>query len=298
MSVNKIVVKVDGSETKTLDFNDIATGLTPGSHTIDVEAYDGVTLKSSDSKTINIISSYEPETDAYVSRVEADGGVVQDVAYVDAVYSKMKELGILNNCNLWISPKAGVKKDASNYVSKVYSLDSSNRDYIQNTGSKQPLLSANKLVFDGADDTMTPVSNIPFGSNFTIENQIDVTFKDNGDIFAKEFAITFISYSTKKIKFYIGDGASWGNFIEATGLNNSTLYNVVGTHNGSNTELIINNVSKGTVANTKVVPATNTFIASRAESTGSSHFVNGNYYSTRVWDIVLTQSQRDQLNAL
>ena len=54
MSVNKIVTKVDGVINKTIDFNDLKSGLAAGSHTITVEAYNGSTLISTQTKNITI----------------------------------------------------------------------------------------------------------------------------------------------------------------------------------------------------------------------------------------------------
>ena len=55
MSVNKIVTKVDGVENKTIDFNDLKSGLSNGSHTITVEAFNGATLVSTQTKNITIV---------------------------------------------------------------------------------------------------------------------------------------------------------------------------------------------------------------------------------------------------
>ena len=57
MSVNKIVTKVDGTINKTINFNDLKAGLAVGSHTITVEAWNGATLVSTQTKNITIASS-------------------------------------------------------------------------------------------------------------------------------------------------------------------------------------------------------------------------------------------------
>ena len=57
MSVNKLVTKVDGTINKTIDFNDLKAGLAAGSHTITVEAWNGSTLVSTQTKNITIASS-------------------------------------------------------------------------------------------------------------------------------------------------------------------------------------------------------------------------------------------------
>jgi len=57
MSVNKIVTKVDGVENKTIDFNDLKAGLSAGAHTVTVEAYNGATLVSTQTKNVTIAAA-------------------------------------------------------------------------------------------------------------------------------------------------------------------------------------------------------------------------------------------------
>jgi len=57
MPVNKIITKVDGVINKTIDFNDLKAGLAVGSHTITVEAFNGATLISTQTRNITIASS-------------------------------------------------------------------------------------------------------------------------------------------------------------------------------------------------------------------------------------------------
>jgi len=57
MAVNKIVTKVDGVINKTINFNDLKAGLAVGSHTITVEAWNGSTLVSAQTRNITIASS-------------------------------------------------------------------------------------------------------------------------------------------------------------------------------------------------------------------------------------------------
>jgi len=255
MSVNKIVTKVDGTINKTIDFNDLKAGLASGAHTITVEAYNGATLISSQTRnitiadtnaptilsatvedanpnklvvvfsevvditdvtgltitgdvtptlsaptgtgtdiitftlsaaltngqsvTLNVASSntikdaasnalvattiaitnnvaaagYEAETTAYINRVNTDTGAVINEAYVDSIYKKIKDNGSLANLLFWMDAKGGMKKDASNFISKTYDLSTSLNDPIQTTGSYQPVLNTN-IVFDGVDDRL------------------------------------------------------------------------------------------------------------------------------------------------
>jgi len=153
MSVNKIVTKVDGVENKTIDFNDLKSGLSDGAHTITVEAYNGATLISSQTKNITIVTGYEAETDSYINRVNTDTGSVIDEAYVDTVYKQLKADASLANLLFWMDAKGGMKKDASNFISKAYDLSTSLNDPTQLTGASQPVLNTN-IVFDGTDDKL------------------------------------------------------------------------------------------------------------------------------------------------
>ena len=72
MSVNKIVTKVDGVINKTINFNDLKAGLAAGAHTITVEAYNGATLVSTQTKNITIAitgGGIEAETTSYMNAV-------------------------------------------------------------------------------------------------------------------------------------------------------------------------------------------------------------------------------------
>lgn len=71
MSVNKIITKVDGVPSKTINFNDLKTGLSKGSHTITVEAWNGNSLVSIQTKNITVqeSASFDPKTTAYMNAV-------------------------------------------------------------------------------------------------------------------------------------------------------------------------------------------------------------------------------------
>jgi len=154
MSVNKIVTKVDGTINKTIDFNDLKAGLGAGAHTITVEAWNGAELISTQTKNITIAAAGdEAETTSYINRVNTDTGVVINEAYIDTVYKQLKTDASLANLLFWMDAKGGMKKDASNFISKTYDLSSSLNDPTQLTGSKQPLFSTN-IVFDGSSDAL------------------------------------------------------------------------------------------------------------------------------------------------
>lgn len=80
-------------------------------------------------------ASLEVETSTYISRVALGGGIITDIDYVDSIYKKLKELGILNNLIYWNSANAGVNIDGS----KLYSLDINNNDAGQSDASFKPI---------------------------------------------------------------------------------------------------------------------------------------------------------------
>ena len=93
MSVNKIVTKVDGTINKTIDFNDLKAGLASGAHTITVEAFNGATLISTQTRNITIAAgvSYEAETTLYMNTL----GIADDAN--SSIYT-----GVSNN-GVWLA---------------------------------------------------------------------------------------------------------------------------------------------------------------------------------------------------
>jgi hypothetical protein len=107
------------------------------------------------------------ETRAFVSRVKADGGTVEDVSYLDQFISDAKRNGYYNDIVAAYSPSWGVKGTTT--ASKLYSVIGAGQDMEQTTGSKQPSITLNAqngrtiLTFDGVDDFFTKsfVFNLP-----------------------------------------------------------------------------------------------------------------------------------------
>jgi hypothetical protein len=81
------------------------------------------------------INNLLPETKAYRTRVLDDGGTVVDINYVNQCYTKIAEVAVNYS---WLSASFGVKKDASNKISKLYSLGGADFDLVQSTPSLQP----------------------------------------------------------------------------------------------------------------------------------------------------------------
>jgi len=107
------------------------------------------------------------------SRVFADSGVVPDNITTDKYVKLLKQNNLWDSCVFFVAPSLGVKKDANEFVSKLYDLKA-NADVVESTGTRQPKYDIDgSLLCDGGDDLISetlPVNN-PIRTtvnNFTI----------------------------------------------------------------------------------------------------------------------------------
>ena len=104
-------------------------------------------------------TGYEPETSAFVNRVETDGGTVEDQDFLDQFISHAKNNGYYGDIVAAYSPSWGVKGTAT--ASKLYSVIGASSDLAQAVGGKQPTISVGSengntvLTFDGTDDFLS-----------------------------------------------------------------------------------------------------------------------------------------------
>jgi len=116
---------------------------------------------------------------AQVERVEADGGKIIDVDYIEGMLATLVELGLMDNVKFLGDANFGVKKDAANAVSKLYDLSGNNNDVVQATGANQPVWTKAVqggragLVFDGTD-----ILTLTLGSALSQPNTVFAVFKD------------------------------------------------------------------------------------------------------------------------
>ena len=80
-------------------------------------------------------SPYLAETLAYQTRVEADGGTVINIDSVDYMMRLLADNSLTASCKSFVSPNYGVKKNANNKVTKLYSLIGTT-DFVQTDTSK------------------------------------------------------------------------------------------------------------------------------------------------------------------
>lgn len=110
-------------------------------------------------RTVVSTFSGRADTEAYIDRVEADGGVVIDKPWTDSCFQWADDNNITDfgNTYAWISAGAGVKKDGSNKIIKMYSLSGASWDVEQTTASNRPTWTDNhingnpSIVFDSAN---------------------------------------------------------------------------------------------------------------------------------------------------
>ena len=255
--------------------------------------------------------AFEPETDAYINTVNADGGVVVDPQYVDTFIKKAKVHGILGNLIHWTSSRAGMKKDANGRISKVYSLSGNNATQV--LSAKQPLLITdgiqfagnNEHLFLGSIDSTNPLSLYP-----SQQGSIEYCLKTNA--LGVDDSQRIIDKSTG------GNGADgWGVFVEATGndshgslangvanisltiISETSFTHIVSNFNSSfGGDIYKNGSFSETVANYSSIPAATAEMRIGAWNTDDRRDLEGILKDIRVWDIQLTATQASELNSL
>lgn len=103
-----------------------------------------------------------PETQAYIDRVEADGGTVHDKDWVDTVITTLKDLGVYPDCVFLGDANMGTDAGSTGEgVGTLYDASGNEYDATQSDSAKKPTLGNDSifggkhvLVFDGTDDVM------------------------------------------------------------------------------------------------------------------------------------------------
>lgn len=242
---------------------------------------------------------YQPETIAYVQRVTADGGQVIDIQYVDQVFKTLKALGLLSNLVNMTDYRAGIKRDASNHVSKVYSLDLNSKDSIQGTGYRQPVYTNEGIVFDGTDDTL--VSTVPldtFANGMTFETRIIAAEQTSWGMPIAIFDRTYLSNSFGNNKSRVSILTTTAQRVAEIA---SPVFNeqidLAATYNQSVLKGFLNSVEGGSnILNEPLKTTTNDRMW--LGSMGFVYYFKGTIKQTRVFNIALTTEQIQKLNTL
>jgi hypothetical protein len=112
-------------------------------------------------------SAYEEETLAYKARVEADGGMVNNIASLNSDIKMLKSTGDWGKYNMILLPCGGMKlreSEGINYVEKWYCVKGN--DAVQDVISRQPVY--------GDEINGIPIVTANGSSNAMIFNMIDV----------------------------------------------------------------------------------------------------------------------------
>lgn len=245
--------------------------------------------------------TYEQETNDYKTRVEADGGVVIDIDFVDSVYKKVKEFGVLANMMCWTDYRAGVKKDAAGKVAKLYSMDltADATDPYQTTAANQPTyVDGSGVRYDGTTSlrnadtaSLSPTAGITLMDKVyhdLLDQTMTYTRKDNA----------YIMQTNNKGSFrphvYAGGwkiAATPNNRILAT-----TWHNTAMTYDGAALKGFIDNAEVSSTAVTGPIFDSTNLIQYGFYTT--SEGFKGIIASHKMFDKALTLAQMTDLNAL
>jgi len=197
MNANKIVTKIDGVENKTIDFNDLKSGLAPGAHTVTVEAYNGSTLISTQTKNITItVTSYDVDYQAVLDAATTNGDPLPDAAQQDIDNQLMidyKATGVYNKRDVIFKSKGtatpafklycwkrkikmiayggliwdsqGVKPNGTNgYIDPLYDTTNSTNYLLNDVGidwvQVEPFVSGFKVITGGYEGISTTITGI------------------------------------------------------------------------------------------------------------------------------------------
>ncbi len=149
--------------------------------------------------------------------------------------------------------------------------------------------------FDGKDDYVrTPIINL--GSVFTVEFWMNPRLYNYGDPLSagtNDHWVTFVTYADGSLDYAIGNGSSWGNLSSAVAgtFVSGNWYHVIGTYNGSQSELFINGQSKGAALNSGF--SINQVINIGAR-TATSYYFNGTIDEVRIYNRTLSIAEIQQ----
>ena len=245
-------------------------------------------------------SPYLDETNTYLARVEADGGEVIYIDTVDVMMRALQDSSIYTSCKSFVNPNFGVKKDANNKVTKLYSLIGT-ADFVQADTSKAYTWVAtgghNNTAYMLGDDVndymyMQP-SCLTSGSDFTVNMRFYQIAPDVGD---RYFAINHSTGAASGMNLaYNGavqilwDGAAWGTGGWAYTQNNWGFLSL--TRDGNVASLYANgSASTSSTIDAAPIEGTTGIMMGSAGNTPGTYF-GGRVEDFSVFNVILTNSQ-------
>lgn len=185
-----------------------------------------LTIQAQGFNTLGLLmgDDYLPETIAYKTRVLADGGVILNIDSLNANIATAKLNGTFDSLYFWWNKFAGVKKNANNKVTKLYSIYGTS-DAVQADTSKAWTY-VTGYCSTGADDYYKIVKTIS-AANFEMSTLFGLTF--NVGTLADQIFIAFDNSESSPLAQFYG--------INNAGANRLRLANSPGS--GTITGLIV-----------------------------------------------------------
>jgi hypothetical protein len=234
-----------------------------------------------------------PEVLAYKNTVESDGGVIGDINTFNDNIQWDKNNELYSNLMFYNSVYGGFKKDASDYVNKIY--DIKENDGVQNTGTNQPLLAAKGYDFDAVNDyyeleQLLTGGSDPFSISFWLMID-DIT--RTGDVIGRFDTGKHwrFSQAEDKVEFRVrtsGDSNStiYGNI--STG-----MYHVVGVYTGSDQKLYINKTLTSEASPGELLVESGPFYINTFN--GNIGFLGMTINEIKIYNTALTNTQIESL---
>ncbi len=118
-----------------------------------------------------VLSPYSPEAAAYFSRVAKGGGSIVNVAKTAELIDYLVTNSLYSNLLFGVSEIAGMTTrvdEDTTYITKLYDISASGKDATQETSTKQPILNATGILYDGNDDFLAAAPIITGLTSYTI----------------------------------------------------------------------------------------------------------------------------------
>ncbi len=210
----------------------------------------GFTISNTELIIIKMETGLEAETDAYMARVLADGGTVIDLDYVNLAYKLLKTEGRISQNYSWLSASMGLKKDANNKVSKLYSLKGAAWDLIGVGTSSMTWYATGQdnapeiLIDKVVAASMKPASAIVLTQPTTIFTVASITYVASNQYLYDGFSAAGRSLLLRNVNDAWTFGAnSYSDYPQAIGVDTHIMQ---ANYNGSTSNLFVDGVNLGT----------------------------------------------------
>lgn len=171
----------------------------------------------------------EPETTAFINRVIADGGKVNDEIKLDNFFKAVKSAGKYSALQFAVSKQFGYKLTSGN-ITKIYDASKNGNDLAISIGAVPEDLSNSKFALFGASFKRTGAAMDLIGDKFTISTRVNHP-----------------NPNAKAANYFIGFGELWARIGGTAGYNIAYLSTLGGTKSYSSESQSYNNINDGGV---------------------------------------------------